>query len=196
MTLSTKFLILVNMLTGDWFPKFWLGVPGKGCKPLCSILPSKRIRSRVMWRLQFIIFWCLNDGSLIFLWTWLVLLLIPTSSPLLIIQPDGRRQFQTIQIQQKIVLKFFYARGFLCLECHQWLPLIRAQYTSSVWSALCKFLGIIHSPSTSFHPQSNRIAERFYHKLKVFLLARLSGSNWFHYLFLVLLGLWSIPRED
>ena len=71
-----------------------------------------------------------------------------------------------------------------------------AQFTSSVWSALCKFLGIIHSPTTSFHPQSNGIVERFHRQLKVSLRARLAGSDWFHHLPLVLLGLRSVPRED
>ena len=85
-----------------------------------------------------------------------------------------------------------------------WIPIFRvpavitsdrgAQFTSSVWSALCKFLGIVHSPTTSFHPQSNGIVERF--QLKVSLRSRLAGSDWFHHLPLVLLGLQSVPRED
>ncbi len=71
-----------------------------------------------------------------------------------------------------------------------------AQFTSSVWSALCRFLGIVHSPTTSFHPQSNGIVERFHRQLKVSLRARLAGTDWFHHLPLVLLGLRSVPRED
>ena len=71
-----------------------------------------------------------------------------------------------------------------------------AQFTSSVWSALCKFLGITHSPTTSFHPQSDGIVERFHHQLKVFLHAQLARSDCFHHLHLVLLGLLSVPRED
>ena len=71
-----------------------------------------------------------------------------------------------------------------------------AQFTSSIWSTLCKFLGIVHSPTTSFHPQSKGIVERFHRQLKVSLRARLAGSDWFHHLPLVLLGLRSVPRED
>ena len=71
-----------------------------------------------------------------------------------------------------------------------------AQFTSSVWSSLCKFLGIIHAPTTSFHPQSNGMVERFHRQLKVSLRARLAGTDWFHHLPLVLLGLRSVPRED
>ena len=89
---------------------------------------------------------------------------------------------------------------------HSWIPLFGvpsvitsdrgAQFTSSVWSALCRFLGIVHSPTTSFHPQSNGIVERFHPQLKVSLCACLAGTDWFHHLPLVLLGLRSIPRED
>ena len=54
-----------------------------------------------------------------FMWTWLVFFLSPmgspTSSPSLIVQPDGWRQFLFTKQQQKIVLKFFFAHGFLCL---------------------------------------------------------------------------------
>ena len=94
------------------------------------------------------------------------------------------------------------ARVLLC----SWIPLFGvpsiitsdrgAQFTSSIWSTLCKFLGIVHSPTTSFHPQSNGIVERFHRQLKVSLRARLAGSDWFHHLPLVLLGLRSVPRED
>ena len=65
-----------------------------------------------------------------------------------------------------------------------------------MWSALCKFLGIVHSPTTSFHPQSNGIVEKFHRQLKVSLRSRLAGSDWFHHLTLVLLDLRSVPRED
>ena len=87
-----------------------------------------------------------------------------------------------------------------------WIPIFRvpavissdrgAQFTTSVWSALCKFLGIVHSPTTSFHPQSNGIVEKFHRQLKVSLRSRLAGSDWFHHLTLVLLDLRSVPRED
>ena len=64
-------------------------------------------------------------------------------------------------------------------------------------SSLCKFLGIIHSPTTSFHLQSNGIVKRFHRQLKVSLRARLAGSDWFNHLSMVLLGLSSgVPSED
>ena len=30
-----------------------------------------------------------------------------------------------------------------------------AQFPSSIWSSMCRFLGIVHSTTTSFYPQSN-----------------------------------------
>ena len=50
--------------------------------------------------------------------------------------------------------------------------------------------------TTSFHPQSNGIIERFHRSLKTALCARLAGSDWFLHLPLVLLGLCSVRKED
>ena len=70
-----------------------------------------------------------------------------------------------------------------------------AQFTGSIWSSLCKFLGTVNSPTTSFHPQSNGIVERFYRRFPS-VLDRPAGSDWFHHLPLVLLELQSVPSED
>ena len=71
----------------------------------------------------------------------------------------------------------------------------RVQFTRSILINLCRFLGIIHSPTTSFHPQSNGLVERFHHCIKVSLRAWLSGRGWFSHLPLALLGLRSVSRE-
>ena len=42
-----------------------------------------------------------------------------TSSPSLIVQPNGQKQFLFTQLQQRIVLKFSYACGFFFSEYHQ-----------------------------------------------------------------------------
>ena len=41
-----------------------------------------------------------------------------------------------------------------------------AQFTSSVWSDVCSILGISRTKTTSFHPQSNGMIERFHYSLK------------------------------
>ena len=71
-----------------------------------------------------------------------------------------------------------------------------AQFTSSIWINLCRFLEIIHSPTTSSHPQSSILVERFHRCLKVSPRVRLSGTDWFHHLPLVLLRiLLSLPPK-
>jgi len=69
------------------------------------------------------------------------------------------------------------------------------QFTSSVWSGVCATLGISPSTTTSFHPQSNGMIERFHRSLKNSLRARLASSDWFLHLPLVLLGLLTSPRD-
>ena len=71
-----------------------------------------------------------------------------------------------------------------------------AQFTSSLWSAICCLLKIKHKTTTAFHPQSNGMVERFHRQLKNSLRARLASSNWFEHLPWVLLGLCTSPRED
>jgi transposase InsO family protein len=71
-----------------------------------------------------------------------------------------------------------------------------AQFTSSLWKALCSLLTIKHIPTSSFHPQSNGILERWHRSLKSSLRAKAVGSTWAEKLPLILLGLRSTPREE
>ena len=71
-----------------------------------------------------------------------------------------------------------------------------AQFTSAVWSEVCSVLGISHIQTTSFHPQSNGMIERFHRSLKCALRARMSGSDWSSHLPLVMLGLRAAPKDD
>ena len=59
-----------------------------------------------------------------------------------------------------------------------------SQFTSSIWNEVCSVLGISPSTTTSFHPQSNGLVERFHRSLKSSLQARLAGSPAF------LISLW------
>ena len=46
------------------------------------------------------------------------------------------------------------------------------QFTSSLWRELMSLLGISHSMTTAYHPQSNGLIERFHRTLKERLMAR------------------------
>jgi hypothetical protein len=70
------------------------------------------------------------------------------------------------------------------------------QFTSSLWASLCSLLSISHTQTTSYHPQSNGLVERFHRRLKDALRARTAGADWFSHLPLVMLGVRSAWRED
>jgi len=70
------------------------------------------------------------------------------------------------------------------------------QFTSSLWQNVCHQLGVLHIPTTAFHPQSNGMVERSHRQLKDALKARLAGPAWPDHLPWVLLGLRSAPKED
>jgi transposase InsO family protein len=71
-----------------------------------------------------------------------------------------------------------------------------AQFTTSLWTALCNILAISHVKTTAYHPQSNGLVERFHRCLKEALQARLAGPDWLSHLPWVLLGIRSaVPLE-
>ena len=70
------------------------------------------------------------------------------------------------------------------------------QFTSAVWGALCDKLGIAHSQTTAYHPQSNGLVERFHRRLKEALRARAASSGWHLHLPWVLLGLRANVKAD
>jgi hypothetical protein len=71
-----------------------------------------------------------------------------------------------------------------------------AQFTSSLWTALCSLLSINHITTTAYHPQSNGLVERFHRRLKEALRARLATSDWIRHLPWVLLGIrTAVPLE-
>jgi len=70
-----------------------------------------------------------------------------------------------------------------------------AQFTSSLWAALCSLLNISHAQTTAYHPESNGLVERFHRRLKDALRARCAAANWADHLPWVLMGLRPTPRE-
>jgi transposase InsO family protein len=71
-----------------------------------------------------------------------------------------------------------------------------AQFTSAVWASFTAKLGVQHTMTTAYHPQSNGLVERLHRRIKDALRARLATATWPQHLPWVLLGLRSCPRED
>ncbi len=67
-----------------------------------------------------------------------------------------------------------------------------AQFTS----ALCSLLNIQHLLMTVYHPQSNRLVERFHRRLKDPLRSRVAAADWHDHLPWVMLGIRASFRED
>ena len=70
------------------------------------------------------------------------------------------------------------------------------QFTSSLWAEFNKLLGIDHHRTTAYHPQANGMVERFHRQLKASLKARMTDTNWYDTLPIVLLGIRSSWRVD
>jgi transposase InsO family protein len=70
------------------------------------------------------------------------------------------------------------------------------QFQSAIWQYLCRRLGMVHSPTTAYHPQANGMVERYHRQLKEALKARLAGNQWPDHLPWVLMGLRAATKED
>jgi transposase InsO family protein len=72
-----------------------------------------------------------------------------------------------------------------------------SQFTSGLWSELCRFLNIRHSPTTAYHPEANGMVERLHRRLKDALRARAAtAASWVDHIPWILLSLRAAPRED
>ncbi|KAJ8362061.1 hypothetical protein AAFF_G00399960 [Aldrovandia affinis] len=71
-----------------------------------------------------------------------------------------------------------------------------AQFTSELWAAIARQLGVTLHWTTAYHPQANGMCERFHRSLKVSLRAALQGDAWVDTLPWVLLGLRTAPKAD
>ncbi|XP_026695294.2 uncharacterized protein LOC113475388 [Ciona intestinalis] len=71
-----------------------------------------------------------------------------------------------------------------------------AQFTSATWSDLAKFLGAKLIFTTSFHPMSDGMAERFFRSLKASIMAQTNENGWLGNLPWVMLGLRSAYKQD
>jgi hypothetical protein len=70
------------------------------------------------------------------------------------------------------------------------------QFTSQLWSGLCKLLSITHVQTTAYHPQANGLVERLHRHLKDALRARSAAADWYSHLPWVMLDIRTAWRED
>ena len=70
-----------------------------------------------------------------------------------------------------------------------------AQFESRLWDTLCNQFGITRNSTTSYHPQSNGMVERFHRQLKAANMAHESPNPWTTTLPAVLLGIRSVVKE-
>ena len=70
------------------------------------------------------------------------------------------------------------------------------QFESQLWNALMTLLGSKRARTTSYHPQTNGMVERFHRQLKAALKAQPQPDSWMDALPLVLLGIRTALKED
>jgi len=70
------------------------------------------------------------------------------------------------------------------------------QFMSATWQDWCGQLGIKHSPTTAFHPQSNGMVERLHRQIKDATRARGGSIQWADHLPWVMLGLRAAPKDE
>ena len=69
------------------------------------------------------------------------------------------------------------------------------KFESKLWDSLCNQFGIIRNCTTSYHPQSNGMVERFHRQLIAAIMAHESPNPWTITLPAVLLGVRSAVKE-
>ena len=71
-----------------------------------------------------------------------------------------------------------------------------SQFMSNLWTTIAKLLGTRLQHTTTYHPQTNGLVERFHRHLNSTLRAQLTNHNWLDELPWVLLGIRTAPKED
>ena len=70
-----------------------------------------------------------------------------------------------------------------------------AQFESRLWDTLCNQFGITRKRTMSYHPQLNRMVERFHRQLKAAIMVHETPSQWTTTLPAVLLGIRSAVKK-
>jgi transposase InsO family protein len=71
-----------------------------------------------------------------------------------------------------------------------------AQFTSSLWAAMCQQFDIRHFQTPAYHPQANGAVERMHRRLKDSLRARAASTDWYHHLPWILLSLRTASKDS
>ena len=69
-------------------------------------------------------------------------------------------------------------------------------FESELWKNLNSLFGSRAQRTTSYNPKANGMIERLHRQLKASLKARLTDSNWFDQLPIIMLGFRAMPKED
>ena len=70
------------------------------------------------------------------------------------------------------------------------------QFESQLWNNLMALLGIKRSRTTSYHPQSNGMVERYHRQFKASLKAKPNSADWMTTVPLILLGIRTALKQD
>lgn len=70
------------------------------------------------------------------------------------------------------------------------------QFESRLFTELSKLLGMERIRTTSYHPKSNGMIERFHRQLKASIYARCNSNNWYEEIPLIMLGIRVAVKED
>ena len=101
-----------------------------------------------------------------------------------------------VDIRAKTVADAFFSGWIACYGTPATITTDRGtQFESKLWDSLCNQFGIIRNRTTSYHPQSNGMVERFHRQLKAAIMAHESPNPWTIMLPAVLLGVRSAVKE-
>ena len=91
----------------------------------------------------------------------------------------GRKPYTIVDIKAETVADAFFSGWIARYGTPATITTNRgAQFESKLWDNLCNQFGIIRNRTTSYHPQSNGMVERFHRQLKAAVMAHESPNPW------------------
>ena len=158
----------------------------RGPTPVC---PARRAKSIAMSTCRLPTFLSLLAVLPTSMWIWWVRcpcpLATPTCSQSWTEQLGGQRQFPCPADCAAALLQGWIQRfgvpSTITSDCGP-------QFTSQLWSALCRLLSIFHIQTTAYHSQANGLVEQLHHRLKDALRGRAASVDLYLHLPWVMLG--------